>query len=413
MGMRWVRGPIPNSSGLNQSTNYYVRSLKGLATMTYYYLRHILGYTLVDEQVQAGSTWVWNHHTKTGSDGVFSGSSLAFTAAGGTFAAGDVNKFLVVVDSTNEENCGIFEIMGYTSATEIAIDFYSDPGVYPTASTGMTYFVVNGDDGGDPRADDYFVLNVNHATSPYTVKLRMLVSESGGHSTNNHHGIGVEVSPESDSWDAVGHAWKTSLVTERLSEGKIRFGYISDNSHPRVFGAGHTDGSNWIMWTHQLSGTGEKQGNGVLIMSPLESPAPDATELVLNWGDRLDGENNAWYRTSLNSEAMMWGSAWSERGGRAEDHWHMGWRNSQRSADHMTLSQGVNARTGERDALPMWFTRDPNNSDNNFGPWGEIDPTFMNIGTVAILGEHVAFDSGQWLHIRQGLCVAWPGFPFA
>jgi len=409
MGQRWLRGPLANNAGVADPTNDYVLTCRDFNLFVFYYLRRILGFTYVEEVQQSGSSWVWDTaHEHTAADGVLTATDYTFSSASALFAAGDVGKFLVMVDATNEENCGIYEIDTFTSSSIVTVKWYTTGGNFPTASTGITWYLIDGETAGDPRNDDYYVLEVPHATSPYTMKCRYL--GFGGGSFNGS-GTGIEVAPEASAWNVGTHTWNTG-VRDRLFERKVTRGFVN-SAHGRTFAYGHTDGSHWMVWDHHINATGVKEGAGVTILGALESsPAPDAEELVYAWGQGLSSNNSAsWGRSIVDTvQEMSWGSVWSERGGLAEDVYWLSWYDS---ADIFRANVGVNARTSKRDALPIWTMRDPLNAGDNWAPWGEIPTAHMVVATVNILGEHVSFDSDNFLHIRDDLVIPWPGLPFA
>jgi hypothetical protein len=64
------------------------------------FMRYVLGYSYVSETVGSGS---FQSTEKTGSNGSFTGSSFRFTdATASLFVAGDVGKWILIVDSTNK-----------------------------------------------------------------------------------------------------------------------------------------------------------------------------------------------------------------------------------------------------------------------------------------------------------------------
>ena len=408
MGQRWLRGPLASNANLGDSTNDWARIPKDFNLFCYYFFKYILKYTVIDSGVQAGSTWNWEAHEHTAADGVVTNTDYTFSSAAALFAAGDVGKFLVLVDETNEKNCGIYEVNSYVSPSQVTLNWYTNAGNYPIASTGITWYLIDGDTAGDPRQDDFFVIEVAHATSPYTAKFRWLGYGGGAY---NGGGLGVEVAPHLSAWDTGTNDWLTTALG-RLRERKLTRGYVT-SGHGRTFAYGHTDGSFWMLWDHHVNGSNTKEGAGVCILNPLEgSPTPEVNELVFCFGSGLSSNNSsAWGRQVTDGiQEMGWGSVWSASRGQWDDCWFMAWY---LGGDIFRTNVGVNARTGKRDALPIWILRDPQNSDDNFAPWGEIPPGHMVAATVNIIGEHVDFDSSNYLHLRDDVVIPWPGWPFA
>jgi hypothetical protein len=410
MGLRWLRGPTANNTGVGDGTNDYARVGKDFYLFCFYYLRRILGWTYVDEQT-AGS-WVFDTaHSQTNTDGVLTNTDYTFTSAGATFTAADIGRFVVIVDAVNEENCGIFEILTQPSSTQLTIDWYTTGGTFPTAATGLTYYILDGDTAGDPNPNDYFVLESGHSTNPCTIKF----SITPGSTQNFNQGLIMEVAAEAGAWDNIGHAWNSGVAL-MSHQGKLARGPWN-LSHGRMFAVGDTDGSFFHIWNHHNAATGNKQGGGIAVVNALESsPTPDPKELVGWFGNGSGaGDNANWNRNYNAFDAMGVIRYWSENLGKSTESTWLGWYDGTGVIEAMRHTfANPNSRTGKRDGLPIWTNKDhARTPDQLWAPWGEIPTSKMLLASVNAIGEHVAFDSNNYFHIRDGVVVPWPGIPFA
>lgn len=410
MGLRWLRGPTGNSSGVNDGTNDYARTTKDFSLFVFYYLRRILGWTFVEEQTIG--TWVFDTaHSQTGTDGVLTNTDYTFTAASATFSAADVGRFLVVVDATNESNCGIYEILTQPSSTQLTINFYTTGGNFPTAQSGLTWYVIDGDFDNDIRVGDYFVMESGHSTNPCTMKFTV----AGNTGQNSNSGLSIEVASEAGAWDTIGHTWNTGVaLMSHLA--KIPRGNVTQ-AHGRTFAIGHTDGSFFHIWSHHNNAVGNKQGAGIVVATALESsPTPNVKEMIGLFGIGNGASDNSSWDRSFNNEFddMCTTRWWSENLSKSTLSFWAAWWDGPGGIDLFRHTGGVNARTSQRDGLPIWITKDsfivP---DNLWAPWGEIPTSQMLLGSVNALGEHTAFDSDNYFHIRDGVVIPWPGIPFA
>jgi hypothetical protein len=412
MAGRWIRGITANSAGVGDATNQYARSVRDHALFVYFFMRYLLGWTHVDEQ--SNITWVFDSAVRSGSDGVTTGSDLTFTSAGGSFAAADANRWLVIVDTTNESNSTIVEIASYVSPTQVTLNWQTSGGIYPVAATGLTYYVIDGDANGDPDVGDYFVLQSPHATSPCTVKGTITANESG---SNGMGGIKFEISPTASAWDAVGHTWNTNapVLDEEIVTSR---GFVT-TAHGRFVAYGDTDGSFVWFWAHHNAGTGNKQGCGIAVVDALDpTPTPDPSELVLAFGMAWGGNSADTDRlnpsVAISTPQLDGGYFWTAKANKTLRAWGGGWRDESTGADedYFKRTLAVNHRTTEHDTLPWWWTRDAAREDDMWGPWGGMPTARMILSTAQAGGENVSFDSDQYLHCRHGVTIPWPGIPY-
>jgi hypothetical protein len=105
-----------------------------------WYFKELLGYSSYSEHPDSFLDYI-----KTGTAGEFNltGTDKSFRdTVAASFVAGDVGKF-VVVKSANDRNSGIYKISAYVSASTVTLDFRSAATEYPTAETGITWWVID------------------------------------------------------------------------------------------------------------------------------------------------------------------------------------------------------------------------------------------------------------------------------
>jgi hypothetical protein len=101
-----------------------------------WFLKELLGFTNYSE---SGNLL---YSLSTGVNGSFTGTDFTFTdSVSAAFVAGDVNRWIVVKDSV-DRNCGIFKILTRVSASVVTLDWRSGTKEFPTASTGVTWWVI-------------------------------------------------------------------------------------------------------------------------------------------------------------------------------------------------------------------------------------------------------------------------------
>lgn len=401
MALRWLRGVSPKTL---TGGGYEGAAYHGAYTLfVYYFLRYVMGYQHLDEVVNGGPTRTFaNCHEATGSDGAFAGSTVTFTSASNPFTIADVGKFLVMLDPTNPENCGIHPITVFNGTGSVDIDFFSS--AFPTSASGITWYLL--DDGSQGSGSipntlgDYAVLRANHASYPWEIKLTLKDGTVGP----NVGGAQVEVAAESGAWNAVGNTWNTgvALLTERCFQGKY---YQDINS--RMYMVADTEAS-FVFYFCDMVGRGTKVATQISLITPNETRG--ARERLTISG-KYPGDNTSSNDTGKSDDSDLgYVNVWSEKGNKEVLAWWQGWMPEGSSQDWFLQDMGVNVRTGERDSFPIWLTIDPIvSADYLFGPLGEIPTNRMRLATANIVGEYATFDSDQWMHWKQGLVVPWNG----
>lgn len=404
MANRWLRGVLPTHDPVGTSNNY-LNHKREFATLVFYFLWKVLEFTYVDSSATSGS---WNNnHSASGTDGSFTGTSLTFTSASATFVVGDVGKFLCLVDSTSDKNCGIYVITGFTDANNVVIDFYTTGGNYPDASTGIDWYLL------DPTnvpsgSQDYFVLQSPHSTVPVTIKGNILDFSDSGNNVGGGVNFLVAGQPASEAWDTVGHDWKAG-VKRTTTYQSISAGEHNSNPKGKLYAYGNPDGSSFCLWTHFDGGTGNKAIMFFSVLDPFESGRTSAEKFCIHGPRENQGEPNSSF--DIGDDDFGKGLVWSERGQTQLRSYVAGYCLNGNADYFRTDTGGPNARTGKRDALPMWVFGDPTVSAQAWAPYGEVSQDIVR-AQVIDLGEHATFDSDQYLHIREGLTVPWPGIPF-
>lgn len=402
MARRWVRGPTPNRQA--GAGNYYHLATEPLILM-YYIFRYVMGYQFIEENLASGS--FENCTEDTGSDGVLTNSDFTFSATSASFSIGvDEGKFIVIVDSTNEVNCGVYEILTVNSATQVVINFYSTD--YPTAATGLTWYLVDPTNllgGTNIVEDDNAVFQVNNATAPWQIKISMFSNADAWDR------IKYEVAPEAGSWDTGTHAWKTTApLIARPAAPSI--GYYTSGTCPRMYVYGDTDGESLFIMMHLADGTSSKTFASVFVLDPIfeTTPAHPARDKVGVFGG--DASNSAeQYRSGHGNEGIGYGYSWIEapfyRSRLAR--W-CGWWDSASEYFKRTFTSPNHRNGAEYDALPIWIAADADVSENpQWNMIGGIPTDHCWLTACAGIGELTTFGTKQFMHWRQGITTPWPG----
>lgn len=425
MARAWLRGVEPQHDA-NDSTNDWERVCREHNNIIYQYLTLLLDFVLIEDLTTLG--WAGNPQASD-TGGSFTGSSLRFTDTAGKFLAGMVGEFVVIRDDINEENTGIYLVTGFIDANNIDIEFYAGGGVFPTAATGLSWWMLDYANAPVTHStnskDQLAVLESPHATSPYTIVICYMSHASpasGVFSAGSQRpGLGIQIAPgpASENWDLVGHDWSV-LGKSRLPPatapdygtfGSTR-GRVDDVDHGRIFAFGDQDGSFISIYTKFDGGIGNFGGFTIGVIDPLETtPTHDPKELVVISGPNHDYEyNNVLYRNGgVDSMDRSW--VYTRNGNSPKPAQWQDWNG--RAGDRLfALSlTGPNEYTGEYDGLPIHVFVDPNIDTGGFAMLGQFNPAQMVFTTALYLGALKTFDSHQWLHTSFGVAWAWPGLP--
>lgn len=414
MSNRWMRGPAINTPGTTHNAVDHVPAMM----LVYHFLTKVLGFTHIDEQVTGSPTRSFqNGYEANNTDGVLTATDLTFSSAANPFAAGDVGKFLVVVDGSNPENCGIYEIATFVGAGQVTINYYVPGGTFPTAATGLSWWMFDTNNAAYTPVTfgDFFVVRSPHSTYPFEIYAE---EENIG----NYIGTKMEFSPDSGSWDAVGHAWNSGAkVLNYLGAGNEQWmfydRFYSDAPHSRRYIIGDTDGS-FVLFVTDRNVTSSVNALMAAVVEPLEtSPARSASERLLIAGYNPAAANQEVDRGD-DQGGLGFGQVWEEYGAQKRYVQLMNLRedvNLVGYQDYFSRNLGVNARTGERDALPLLYSIEGEGQTDftRFAPHSKVPIGNAVTGTAVAVGELTSFDSDQYFHIRDGIVVPWCGKPSA
>ena len=401
MAKRWLRGPIPLQSGGN-----WFENVRGTTVLLYFYFRYLLGATYVDTK---SSLFDFDScEEDTGADGVVTNSDFTFTAASASFTAGDVGKFIVIVDSTNEVNCGIHKIATYVSGTQVTLDWYSTD--YPTAATGLTWYLVDSTVGSDLAAGEGAVFDFVHAGGTSWTMFMYMYDQSA------NDRLGFEFANASASWDAVTHDWKGSA--ERYTRHlQPHCGYAPTYQGPRIFAYGDTDFNAFALCLHTREGVGPRTFAGWCVLDPMLETGHTAKEKFFVFGMNGATHANTAERDGDASYAVDYGEMYYETfaAGFYLARW-CGWYvwDGSGTGEFDLFKQSYTApnhRHGtEFDGLPIFVQIDAGLSAQLV--WqiiGTIPKDHLWLTACHGIGDVTLFGSDQYMHITHGVTIPWPG----
>lgn len=399
MARRWLRGPKSSVFGAN-----YQQASRGSFVFLYYFFRYLMGYQLIEESV-TGGTAVTDCTDATAADGILTNSDFTFAVASGTpFTTGtDEGKFIVIVDPANEENNGIHEILTVDAGgTFVTLDWYSSD--FPTAATGLTWYMIDPTNLTSMVADDYYVFQVNNATTVWQMHAKLSYTLGGGHGM-----VEFAFAPEASSWDTGTHAWKTTApVLDRTVIPSAS--YTNDVTAPRVYAYADTDGQSLFMMLHRLAGTSYEAYAFAHVLDPVfeTTPTHSARDKFVATGQRQNDVTTT--RNGNATSGMGYGSCWINtpfyRSRLAR--W-CGWYNAVEYFKRSFTSP--NHRDGtEFDGLPIWVAADADVSENpQWSVLGALPSAHIFLTACAGIGNMTLFGSKQYMHWREGVCIPWPG----
>ena len=414
MAKRWLRGVSINTPGTTQNGVDHTPSLM----LIYHFLVKLCGFTHLDEVVTGGPTRTFQSgHEATASDGVLVATDLTFKSASNPWVVGDVGKFIVVLDATNPENCGIYEIVTYVSPGVVAVNFYVVAGTFPTAATGLTWWMFDTNNASyTPTAfGDYFVLRSPHATYPFEMKFESL------NVTNNYIGAVIEVSPNSGAWTAgATHAWASGarVLYYYTGTGTSQWMFLdryNTEPHSRWYMTADTDGSFVFMWTDRGAAGTSVMASMIALADPLETTPPRSANERLIIGGYVGSAGSNTVDRGDDNGGLGLAVAWEDYGNQRRYLRLMALIQEGTSTDYFSRNIGVNARTGERDALPLMYSMEPEGVTdlNRFSPHSKIPITNIAMGTAVAVGILSSFDSDDWYHVKNGIVIPWNGLPQA
>ena len=389
MARRWMREINLTGAAVNNGHPFIMK-------MTQYFLQYCCGYTFVSENASTGS---FNTHEKTGLGGIFSGSSKTFTDLGSPFVAGDVGKWLLVVDPGNDENNGWYKIITFTDVNNVVIDFRSGATEYPTAAGALTWYIMAEDYQTPPNTGDYFRLTTPHADA-WEIEFYNDVSFA--------RIISISVS--------LSATWGGGVV-DILGSGNCLLGHIAPENSPAQhywYVEADTNGDMFNMWFHHTAGGGALVSLGTLSFFEAGHTNKEQWVLLGNAEGNPNTSTSRFDRIVHHADAGYWNNCrwFDEKFGKkreghlvefAIDDWSMAfttWGFNEQ-----------NARIAKNDMMAgSVLLMDWDNNDDAYQFLGRVLGHYSvrnNLPQRQVLNESGTNDK---YHIASGIAVEWPGF---
>ena len=380
----------------------------------YFFLRYVLGYTHVDQNASDGKSF--QTYEKTGTIGSFTGSSFRFTDLSSSFVAGDVNKWILIVDTTNPENCGWYQIVNFVDVDNVDINFKTAIDEYPTAASGLTWYLI-GEDYDVPHTDgDWWRLRTPH-TDAWEVELQL----SDFYEYGNRRVFQFRVSLD-QVWTASGKILGPCTGTcETNTEA-----YATYSTHYYV--EGDSDGSYLHFFTLYSHG-GSQDARAMCSIVPMipwnDVPSHSAEEKIALMGGRPVSYGGHSYVDSVNAISRI-NCVWDENSPLYTWSNLYVWRNAgfqQVKGGTLTSSKyypnqsftglptrQLNSRRGGNDTrVGSPAIIDYNNAKNSYelgilGGHESIRDTFTGMQVISQIGTR------DKVHVGGGVLLPWPGF---
>jgi len=360
-----------------------------------FFLERVLGYTFDTESVAASFSFrtAWS----TGTDGELTATDKTFKATG----IGDnldAQRFLVIV-STTGWNGGIYKFVSRTSADEVVIDTRTGVAEFPTAQTGLTYYVVR-TEADRPYTDGDYIRLISPAG--WAIELKLDYS-------SNYKVCGVRISPN-NTWTGV----NAKII------GPVWFGQGGSNYYEQtttnwyLYFLGNTEGTLLHMWLENANG-----GNWIVSIGsivPVETVHP-ADELMLLTGPTMSlGSYND------NSKAAAWatrdtgiygcfgnGFVWTDAKRIARQVWAM--ENGYGALNTGFSKKGgeINQRTGKNDLMiGTLYMLDAANAYEEYEYLGFVNHHLSGRSNLARRSAMDVDGNKDKYHISDGIIVEWP-----
>lgn len=351
------------------------------------FMRYVLGYTYVSETVGSGS---FQSTEKNGSDGSFTGSSFRFTdTASSSFVSGDVGKWLLIVDSTNPENCGWYKITNYVDADNVDIDFKTAATEYPTSASSLTWYVLGESYDLPGTADNLSILQTPH-TDAWEVELKAIAASTH---------IEIRISLDGD-WTATGKilgpAWGSRTISASYNPTYYYIEGDSDGSyfHLISFYTGYQEMSSMVQITPwETSPAHSADEKWALMGHTINSGVIDRKPTTSGWGHLYLWRDKP--SAQFEGEVLEWSSSTGDTYGFTQ-----------------YAAREINARTGKNDVM---------NGSHGIVDSGNTVGQFEYIG---LLGGHqsirnnlskmqtIDYSGGtkNRIHIADGIMLQWPGY---
>ena len=379
MASHWMRELRFTQSPINYGLFAYMK-------FTYLFVRYVLGYSHVADSTGTS----FGTYEKAGSNGVLVNSSFRFTdSTASAFVAGDVNKWILIVDSSNPENCGWYQINNYVDADNIDISFRTGATEYPTAATALTWYIVGETYDMPSVFDSYFRLRTPHADA-WDIEFR-------ANDTDDH--VEVRVSLDQD-WTAAGKVlgpvWGSRIISSAYNP---TYYYLE----------GDSDGS----YLHMIClYVGYQDMSSIVKITPWEtSPAHSDDELWALMGHTIN--SGAIDRKPTTSG---WGHLyiWRDRVGEQREGGVLEWSSNTGTTYGFTqyAAREANARTGKNDV--MYGSHGITDSSNIIGEFEYLGllNSHQSIRNNLSKMQTVDYEGGtkNRIHVADGIMLPWPGY---
>lgn len=374
--------------------------------MLCWWMYHVLGYTNFAESLGGAGSYDPTDYT-----GVTYATSVGSINVSGTdgyfrddtnspFTAGDVGKWILLVDPTNGENSGWYEVDGYVDADRVSIDYKSAPGEYPIQNTNddMSYYMMAVDNNMPDTLNDEWQLRTPHADA-WEIKFILQA---------NYY---LRCLVALDTF-AVGNK-----ILQMSTPAYKHFGQNSQSVSSELYYYAYGTDDGRKLCIHMF--TTDSGGNSGLMMAkvlPFETvPAHTDDELWVLFGQETVGDDShegfqRWYGASGNS--YLNGYVWREADSSVNFCHALEWSHSTYDLG-FTWVGGIgepNARTGKNDLKPgMTFVIDPFNDAHKYEIMGEYAPCEMarrNFNKMTTINDGGTKDK---LQIYDGFVIPWPG----
>lgn len=183
MASAWLREINTTSTGTNTGIPFFLKCVA-------LFCKHVLGFTNEVESVLAGNSFFSTEKSGTNGEINLTGTDKNFRdTVASSFVAGDHNKWLLVIDPTNPRNSGVYKAT-FVSADTMTLDFRSGAAEYPTANTGLHWYLLADNYQVPITNNDYFTID---SPAGWSIEIKLIIAG----------GIAIRVSTNSD-WTATG-----------------------------------------------------------------------------------------------------------------------------------------------------------------------------------------------------------------
>jgi hypothetical protein len=262
-----------------------------------------LGNTTTTDSFTPLGTWAFSNMT----GGV---NGWKFTVTGSPFTVADVGKFVLIADSTNPRNNGVYQVDKYFDANNLQLNFQADwfAGESFTAASGLTWHIWDGDydmpTGLYPTNQDYW-----RAVSPHSTGWAMQFSWGPDGSGRWQ----LRVVPDGN-WGGNKHLGQGGRIDTTVADVWMPGGAAS---HFNMTVFVDTDGA-WLYFigTRFISTNNEsvQMGFGISVIDPIEPEALSAVERVgLFCTDAGIGNQGQDYWSIATGYGLSNGQFWDER----------------------------------------------------------------------------------------------------